>query len=260
MAFQHGRLRLIIRSVLRSKISENLIVAKNFDLEERLSDQREQNYLSYIKLHKSGRYDIMNHWRRCHWDYTSEGLNTVSKFKIPETFCEFNKDNRISSFDPEQIIVRMDRLDGLISLTRDDWSENQLMDNLERFLDNPDDQDSRCITEKFIQDVNDFKDFRPVFAGLWDDVRELFQPGENEWANKLRDRWGMGHFDPKEGPPIPVLLWRYRVADILAVYPDVQNCLAVPTVLESGLNSCFCPTPRATTSGMRLTSLKVVVT
>jgi hypothetical protein len=70
-----------------------------------------------------------------------------------------------------------------------------------------------------------------------------------DWANELRDRFGLGHLDPGDGKhdptvgePIPVLLLRYQVGEVLAAV-GADNAFAVPTVLDGDLNPFFCPSP-----------------
>ena len=45
------------------------------------------------------------------------------------------------------------------------------------------------------------------------------------------------------GEPIPVLLLRYRVGDVLNAASGETKITATPTVLDSGWGPFFCPTP-----------------
>lgn len=98
-------------------------------------------------------------------------------------------------------------------------------------------------------------DLRPTYATFQVDHEELFgaQPEHDEpgWADILRDRLGLAHFDPvRLGVPFPVFVFRYSVSAV----PKRKDLprgrpLAVPTVLDLVLSSAFCPAPREDTCG-----------
>jgi hypothetical protein len=54
------------------------------------------------------------------------------------------------------------------------------------------------------------------------------------------------------GEPIPVLLLRYRVEDVITHQPDEPNFAAVPTVLDSTWSPFFCPVPEGWREGQTL--------
>lgn len=89
-------------------------------------------------------------------------------------------------------------------------------------------------------------DLRPRFAGFWEDVRELFNPSIGattaEWPNRLRDCFGLAHYDPALVGPIAIALFRYRVSRVPRVieYADL-TAVTPPTVLDGRFSVAFCP-------------------
>ncbi len=94
-------------------------------------------------------------------------------------------------------------------------------------------------------------ELRPTFAGFWEDVAELFgaSPKQDnpDWANRLRDRFGLFHLDPvrRAVPRIPILVFRYPVSKvpILTSLGRELRPLVVPTVLDGMHSAAFCPPP-----------------
>ncbi len=165
----------------------------------------------------------------------------------PETFTAQNQPNLISKLDENQYLVRLENATSLrntLALTN-----NELIDYLNKVIKEPGNKEAHDIVEKILADWNKTWDHRPVFVGFWDEVKDLLVDSEGkeregtEWANRLRDRFGLGDHDPNEGEPIPVLLLRYRVSDVIRSYPADQIIAAVPSVLDSKWGSFFCPTP-----------------
>ncbi|MBF0614516.1 MAG: hypothetical protein G8237_11965 [Magnetococcales bacterium] len=87
---------------------------------------------------------------------------------------------------------------------------------------------------------------RPRFAGfegaLVDDMEHP------DWPHRLRDRLGLRHLDPeKERRPIPVVLMRYTVKDLLQAartVPAAIHPITMPTVLDHECTAIFCPSPK----------------
>jgi hypothetical protein len=92
-------------------------------------------------------------------------------------------------------------------------------------------------------------DQRPTYATFQVDHLDLFKtpPAEDapDWADTLRDRLGLTHFDPgRSGSPFPVFVFRYPVGSVPTRKDWPHRPLAVPTVLDLALQPAFCPAPR----------------
>ena len=240
MAFQKNKFSAfyqLLKDTNLNSHSEESAIAENFILEERLSEQREDSYEEHANSPVN-----MEEWNFGHENYISDKINVTTG--SPETFSDYNDSNLLNNIEPDQYLVRIEKIDQPSSSMGID--NNQMVDYLKAFIENAESLD---IIEKFLADWNRNRDLRPMFAGFWGEVKDIFtdqngnEINNNEWASKLRDRFGLGHINPMNGEHIPVLLMRYRVRDVLNAAAGETNITAVPTVLDSGLGPFFCPTP-----------------
>ncbi|CAK8720630.1 hypothetical protein GKODMF_12215 [Candidatus Electrothrix gigas] len=247
MAFQRERLSTFYQFLQKERKNvhdEQHFIAENFILEERLLEQREDSYAAYLHAPT----DFVQ-WLGNHRDYLDEQINISDKTsgEIPETFTDANSRNLFSRIDEDQYLVRVEDIHWPAGLIGEDG--NRMFDYLHYFIAK---KEYTNTIEDFLEKWNQERDLRPIFAGFWGEVKDIFtDSAENEidnpdWANQLRDRFGLGHYNPEisipAGEPIPVLLLRYRVKDVLAAAEDTK-VTAVPTVLDSDWNPFFCPTP-----------------
>lgn len=246
MAFQRDKFTSffnLIRTV-RDSYPEYQAIAENFILEERLIEEREGSYAHYVVSSQN-----LNEWKFGHEEYLD---NKITLHKgTPETFTNLNVPNLLTKIEQEQSLVRVENLDSLLKLTPSIDDVTLLTDRISGFLENPEDQKAADFVEKFLSEWNENRDLRPIFVGFWDEVKGIFDANDKHWANKLRDRFGLGHFAPK-GKSIPVLLLRYELTDVLAAQPDERNFAAIPTVLDSNMSPFFCPTPASWNKGQTL--------
>jgi hypothetical protein len=91
--------------------------------------------------------------------------------------------------------------------------------------------------------LNDARDDRPSFAAWKDQV--LDEIAAPDWPDQLRDRLGLAHYDPADGP-IPVALMQYTVRDVTieAGRLGLPHAFTAPTVLDTGPWPWFFPAPR----------------
>jgi hypothetical protein len=225
---------------------EERALAENFILEERLSEEREDSYAQFLMLPMS----IVN-WHEGHRDYLNHRIRHKG---TPETFTDVNSQNLGSGVDQDQFLVRVESLDRLVRVARGgDVDTTDIVEYFARFIKDKSDSEAVAIIEKFLSDYNmGYRDSRPIFAGFWGEVKELFDGDDDQWANKLRDRLGLGYLNPKGGRPIPILVLRYRVADAAPAKLKHRGSLVVPTVLDCGLSPYFCPTPQDWPTGQAL--------
>lgn len=243
MAFQKTKFNSfyqLLKTTIKNSHPEQRAFAENFVLEERLTEQREDSYETHITTPAN-----IGDWKERHEGYISEKVYVVSG--TPETFTEHNQPNLLSKLDENQYLVRLEDVTHLSSALA--LTNNLIIDHLNAFIKDPGDKTAHDIVEKMLADWNMKRDRRPIFVGFWDEVEDLFIDSEGkerknpDWANLLRDRFGLGHYDPMNGEPIPVLLLRYRVSDVLNSDSAETKIAAVPNVLDSKWSPFFCPTP-----------------
>jgi hypothetical protein len=99
------------------------------------------------------------------------------------------------------------------------------------------------VVQKFLDEWNRNRDFRPAFAA-WED-QLLDEVSAPDWPDRLRDRMGLGHYNPAAGTSVPVALMRYTVHDIEteATAMGLRHAFAAPTVLDTGPWPYFFPAP-----------------
>jgi len=241
MAFKRNKFntfyQLLKDANQNSHLVEEYAIAENFILEERLTNEREDNYGKHV----NASVDIED-WYGNHEDYIDDKINIHSG--IPETFQKDNNSNLLNNIDKDQYLVRVEKINWPSIILGEDI--NQMVDYLNDFLKNV---NYSNIIEKFLSDWNKERDFRPIFVGFWGEVKDIFtdtngnEINNDDWANQLRNRFGLGHLDPMNGESIPVVLLRYRVKDVLNGASEETKIAAVPTVLDSSWSPFFCPTP-----------------
>lgn len=99
-----------------------------------------------------------------------------------------------------------------------------------------------AVLDVFLDQWNRDRDGRPAFAAWKDEVRNhLLFP---DWADQMRDRFGLAHYNPSPDP-IPVILMEYTVADILLAADRLgfEHAIVSPTVLDGGPWPWFFPSP-----------------
>lgn len=96
---------------------------------------------------------------------------------------------------------------------------------------------------RFVATWNAERDKRPLFATTELEIDDILQDTSPAWAERLRDRLGLGHLSPAAGTaPIPVFVMRYPLEEIYAAHSD-KGEPAIPTLLDGTLNDFFFPSP-----------------
>jgi hypothetical protein len=250
MAFQRDKFDSFFKllKTVQGYHPEARAIAENFILEERLTEVREDSYSEYVV--SPGNLDDWNFWHEN--KYLPNEIKLHQGQGIPQTFTDLNSPNLLLEIEQDQYLIRLENLVELAKIARSDNDIALLSDFFIKFLKDPTDQKATDVIKDFLSDCNRVRDLRPIFVGFWGEVKDLLQKNDDHWANKVRDRFGLGHFDPMKGEPIPVLLLRYRVADVIAMKPNECNFAAIPTVLDSSMSPFFCPTPKDWTEGQTL--------
>jgi len=250
MAFQRKKFDNfynLLRKIKNATHPEEQAVTENFILEECLSNEREDSYANFLTSPQD-----LDSWNSDHENYVSDKIQLLKG--LPETFTNINTRNLLPDIEQEQYLLRLENLAALEKIARDDNDTIPLIDFITRYLRDSKDQEALHVIQDFLTKCNRYRDLRPIFVGFWGEVRDLLEPNDDDWANKLRDRFGLGHLDPynENGEDIPVLLFRYRVKEVVNTAPKGRNFAAIPTVLDSALGPFFCPTPRNQTLGQTL--------
>lgn len=243
MAFQRPQHSFLFDLLATARLShwEERAVVENFVLEERLTEAREDSYAQHVSAPAD-----FGEWRFAHENYLSTRIRTA----VPETFADLNDANWLPHLDPDQFLLRVENLSQLLKLAHHD--DNDLMplyDHLHKLVANRNEHDAQQVVAEFLGDCNRARDHRPLFVGFWGEVKDLFEPEQPDWPERLRDRFGLGHLDPMSGEPIPILVLRYRLRDVLAARTQDRNIAAVPTVLDGSFSPFFCPTPQTLDKG-----------
>ncbi len=231
-----------LKSTAQSPNSESSCVAENFILEERLTEQREDSYES----HQPSIQD-WNTWKSGHESYLENKIHINPG--VPETFTGLNHINLFPSIDPEQSLVR---LENVSRLTRyHGGTLDEMMRDIQEFIENRNTPKNNNILSAILHHWNRVRDHRPLFAGFWGEVKDIFFDADGNkindkyWADRLRDRFGLGHLIPTNGEPIPVFMFMYPVKDVPTLDdPHDNKKIAIPTVLDGRLAPFFCPTPK----------------
>lgn len=213
--------------------------ADNFAFDGRVGVNRQTAYRRHPDKTGDGSWD--SHHRA----YVANRVN-VTRGEVPDTFLPANADCHRADIDGNQSIIRLEEID---------WVLKALSIGLDKFVRwielaggksgaKPQEVGDACdALDDFVEKWNARRDSRPIFAGFEREVMaELERP---DWPNLLRDRWGLGHYDPPPGTSIPVLLMRYDAKDVIA---QVRNAgvgvpFAYPTAYDAGFGPYFFPAP-----------------
>ena len=104
-------------------------------------------------------------------------------------------------------------------------------------------QGNHAVLDVFLRLWNARRDGRPAFAAWRDElIGDLSFP---DWADRVRDRLGLAHYDPAAAGPISVILMEYDVAGVLhaAASRGVRDPFVCPTVIDSPPWPWFFPSP-----------------
>lgn len=96
---------------------------------------------------------------------------------------------------------------------------------------------------RFVATWNVERDKRPLFVTTELEIDDILQDTSPAWAERLRDRLGLGHLSPAAGAAsIPVFVMRYPLEEIYAAH-SAKGEPAIPTLLDGTLNDFFFPSP-----------------
>jgi hypothetical protein len=241
----HLELRALLDLHRSSADPNERAYAENVLFEERVGTDRALAYASGLPATLP---DIQT-WAEAHNDFVARTVH----IELPETFTAVNAAAALSAdIDRTLHLIRVERIDralrdvpglegNLLALAADIMhgrrTDRTMSDETARDL-------AATLCDYF--NTNPVRS-RPKFAGFFHDLRaERIDPPTNGWPDRLRNRLGLAHHDPGDGPPIPVALFRYPVSAVLeAVFAprNLAHRLTIPTVLDTALNPLFHPAP-----------------
>jgi hypothetical protein len=208
-------------------------VIDNLCMEERVSDVRLDRYSAVFVGEP---VTSMNDLRGLQGNYAVQYLEIdPSEVDIPDTFAADNAANAWRHIDDRLYLLRMEDVGFALRGSKIDIIE------LERAVKV---RDSVAL-KQFCDLWNERRDRRPAFATTEIAVDDILKDAGDEWPNALRDFLGLGSYNPEPHvDPIPVLLMRYTVAEVLADKSSGAPGFAIPTLIDGRLNPFFFPTPR----------------
>ena len=216
--------------------------ADNCRFDEWAGGERWRRFEALVKKETSGVAN-WDDWRRAYNLHLGRSFH-VPQRSVPDAFLDLNQGAWLT-LPADRSLLRVENLS--VALGTNGYDFNGLKDLLRR----ADEGEADAIQEMhtFFNAWNQRRDARPAFAALWDEVQEELD--DCDWHHALRDRLGLGNYDPKDGRPIPIALMRYSVADVHSAQKGrrLQAACAVPTVLDGGMRKFFFPVPKEKPSG-----------
>ena len=214
-------------------------VADNCRFDERASDARWGAFEAMLPAAPTGGTIEWQDWTETYMRYLQERCEVPRPF-VPDALLPANRDAWLEELSENQLLVRIENISR--PLLGSESGINGLVGLLRRA--NEGDRDAEQAVRSFLNAWNQRRDARPAFAAFADEVQDELD--DDDWPHALRDRLGLGHYGHPDGPPQPVALMRYSLADVLAAQRQHQlaSAFALPTVLDGGMHEFFFPVPR----------------
>jgi len=227
MNFADPRLGALLHAWAASPDFRERAGAHNIVFEERLDQHRLDAFERSLSTPCSHHGDL-----RRKLNEFFETYFRVSAPDVPPTFQSQNSGARMGPLSPEQKLVRIEDITGVLS------NNGYSLVDLDRSLSSGDPAVSATLDE-FLDLWNFARDSRPTFAAfkdqLWPEINDA------AWSHKLRDRLGLAHYGAGDGP-LSVALMEYTVDEVLgeaADSPDIAHPFCVPTFLDAKPSSQF---------------------
>ena len=235
--------------------------AENYILDERISDEREADFLSL-----SG-FDTVQPATPPDWfaQHTNYAKLRVARRGSPHgtlavTFTNEN-DKASLAINPAEDVVRVETIEGLCGRAGWELSATDAQALIQKMLDartaaQPLPPDVEARLRKWLKKVNSGKDSRPAFVAPFAEVEPLLK--RSDWANRLRDALGLGHICATAAGAKPILLMQYSLDRVRVEYlGKAAHWAASPTVLDdvaqAGPNPHFFPAPESVSHGYGFT-------
>ncbi|MDF3063864.1 MAG: hypothetical protein K0S06_3973 [Microvirga sp.] len=225
-----------LNALRASTDSEERAIGENFSFEENVSDVRRDDFEAY-----PGSADL----REAADGYFRGSVQGIVRGHIPSTFVPSLNDIALlpPTVEPTQKIVRLERIDALIS-SEPDLGFARLSAAL---LARPRDDDTLTA---FVNLFAIFPGERPAFVAFKAELEPDLK--EQDWLTRVIDRIGLYHYFPiEDGQTYSFALMEYTAAEVFshARPKGLNRPFALATVLECRNNPAFFPVPRGAASG-----------
>jgi len=168
----------------------------------------------------------------------------VTRNSVPDSFLKINREAWLEGIITNRAVVRLENLTH--------WLKNQNLEfeTLQDLLISKD-ADKQARLAHHVENWNQIRDGRPMFVAFYDEVQS--EADNADWQHQLRDRLGLGHYDPIK-KPIAVALMRYSLEEVFASAESraILSAFALPTVLDGGMHEYFFPVPKTHPYGATL--------
>jgi hypothetical protein len=249
-----------LRRIGKDPSRPEALVARNFRLDEGVNPFRYDSYADVGGVKDHGDY---GQWATVHGDYLKRRVFVPGKDDgpprivdpadpdtCPETFRRIDADSPFLHSDPRLHVIRMERVGFIADSIGEDPARIQSLAAQVVAGGHVRDDAYQKLTD-VLKEWSVNIELRPIFAAYWDDVEGLFRatPAEDPpgWADTLRDRLGLAHYDPavRGRTAIDVVVFKYPVAAIprMAGLARELRPLVPPTVLDGSHSPAFCPAP-----------------
>lgn len=236
-----------LQSLIRGRNSHPALPAderaiyENFAVEERVTAARLQRYRDAQGASPLPNLDAF--WQQHRTRYLNEHqFVEKNEGTVPDTFnAALNGLNFWPDIDDNVVLYRLEEVSWALKGSSVDQSEleRSIGEATAKLGSMPD--TARSLLQRVVDEWNDRRNLYPSFATTADEVVDLL--AEPDWANRLRDHLGLGHFNPVSTAPIAVLLMRYTAKEVRAARAARTQGFCIPTILDGTLNPCFFPTP-----------------
>lgn len=246
-----------------SSISTGRFPARNFRLEWQVPMGRVMNYVNIVNMPDgiTDASNALNQLNLLHNRYLEAFIylgTRVGKFDqtsadCPEAFRVALHLDEFGHSEENLLLVRVEDLDFLARRTGVPKNELRQIVNDVAISNRSDDGDGskRTPLVDILQRWHDSLDNRPTFASYWEDAQSILADPRSGWAEELRDRLGLLHYEParKSGREMEVIVFRYPVRLIPRFDRSSPRLLLRPTVLDAALSEAFCTAPAGTGVG-----------
>lgn len=233
MQFSRSDLADDLRRLRASRSAPDRAIGDNLQFEERVCDARRDDFEN-----AGGTISSLIDLQALHFAVAVQGTR---RDHIPATFAAANEDALYRpDLEPNQKIVRLECLDDVLGGTKRTFAE------LAKAL-GPATRDEDLVAH-IVEQFGLYPGARPAFVAFTSevdsDVRAL------DWLMRLRNRMGLGHYQPAPGQRQAFGLMEYLVKDVIAEWRPLEprgavRPFAFPTVLDGrAVSPYFFPSPR----------------
>ena len=230
MQFSRSDLADDLRRLRASRLAPDRAVGDNLQFEERVCTTRRDNFEN-----ADGTISSLIDLQALYFAVAVQGTR---RDHVPATFAAANEDALYRpDLEPNQKIVRLECLDDILRGTNRTFAE--LVNARE-----PATRDEDLVAH-IVDQFALYPGARPAFVAFKSEVA-----GAADWLMRLRNRMGLGHYQPAPGQRQAFGLMEYLVKDVIAEWHPLEprgavRPFAFPTVLDGkGVSSYFFPSPR----------------